>query len=97
MPTSEMEMRMTMEQPEDEEAYRRAYHDGRAEGYNEGENSAKADLRQDLLAALGEEMEIGEPGVTGAFEREMAWRRGWNAFRGTMLDHINRLLPEEEK
>lgn len=54
----------------------------------------KKSLRKDLLAALGEEMTHDkrleeEPSL----ERELAWRRGHNACRASLLDAINRLLP----
>lgn len=62
----------------------------------QGATEAHASLRQDLLAALGEEMTHEkrleeEPSL----ERELSWRRGWNAKRESMLEAINRLLPEE--
>lgn len=50
-------------------------------------------LRQDLLASLGEPMEI--PARREAAAGELSWRRGWNAKRESMLEAINRLLPEE--
>lgn len=56
------------------------------------QENARSALRQDLLAALGEEL-----GNSLTFpEEEASWRRGWNAMRESMLKAINRLLPEEE-
>lgn len=54
-------------------------------------------LRQDLLAALGEELETTSNCESLAMPaNEASWRRGWNAKRQSMLEAINRLLPEEE-